>query len=74
MVFIVLVSCSGNITSVRHETFDAAKRLMQARPDSALGLLCDADTTGFTRADRAKYALLLSQALDKNYIDLQAIP
>ncbi len=47
---------------------------MQARPDSALGLLCDADTTGFTRADRAKYALLLSQALDKNYIDLQAIP
>ncbi len=72
LVFIVLVSCSGNITSVRHETFDAAKRLMQARPDSALGLLCDADTTGFTRADRAKYALLLSQALDKNYIDLQS--
>lgn len=72
LVFIVLVSCSGNITSVRHGAFDAAERLMQARPDSALGLLRGTDTSGFNRAARAKYALLLSQALDKNYIDLKS--
>lgn len=72
LVFIVLASCSGSIPAVWRDTFDSAERLMQNRPDSALDLICSIDTAGFTRPARARYALLLSQALDKNYIDLES--
>ena len=51
---------------------DAADSLMERRPDSALALLRQVDTLRLTSAhDRARYAMLLSMALDKNYIDLK---
>ena len=51
---------------------DAADSLMERRPDSALALLRRVDTLHLTSAhDRARYAMLLSMALDKNYIDLK---
>ena len=51
---------------------DTADSLMERRPDSALALLRRIDTLRLTsRHDRARYAMLLSMALDKNYIDLK---
>ena len=51
---------------------DAADSLMERRPDSALALLRRVDTLHLTSThDRARYAMLLSMALDKNYIDLK---
>lgn len=52
------------------DTFDRAETLMMSAPDSALSLLETVDPTEL-RGDRRKalHALLLSQAMDKNYID-----
>ena len=51
---------------------DTADSLMEQRPDSALALLRRIDTLRLTsRHDRARYAMLLSMTLDKNYIDLK---
>lgn len=45
---------------------------MERRPDSALVLLQQVDTSCLTsRHTRARYAMLMSMALDKNYIDLK---
>ena len=44
---------------------------MTEHPDSALNLLLDVNPDDLhTRKQRAKHALLLSMALDKNYIDI----
>lgn len=49
---------------------DWAEGLMATRPDSALYLLQQLDERQITRRSaRARYALLYSQALDKNFID-----
>ena len=51
---------------------DAADSLMECHPDSALTLLQRVDTLHLTsRHIRARYAMLMSMALDKNYIDLK---
>jgi tetratricopeptide (TPR) repeat protein len=42
---------------------------IEDRPDSALAVLVKIDTVKTTTKEKAKYALLLSMALDKNYID-----
>ncbi len=43
---------------------------MQEKPDSSLYILKRIDSDKLSRRkDKAKYALLYSQALDKNYID-----
>lgn len=50
-----------------------AESQMEIRPDSALALLEGIDPHRLTgKAIRARHALLYSQALDKNYIDLQS--
>ena len=48
---------------------DAAEGLLDTAPDSALALLQEIDSHHLSRADNALYALLLSQARDKCYID-----
>lgn len=48
---------------------DAAEGLLYTAPDSALALLQEIDSRRLSRADNALYALLLSQARDKCYID-----
>ena len=51
---------------------NTADSLMEQRPDSALALLRRIDTLRLSaQHDRARYAMLLSMALDKNYIDLK---
>ncbi|MCM1301803.1 MAG: hypothetical protein NC226_08790 [Bacteroides cellulosilyticus] len=46
---------------------------MQDRPDSALAILQQVDRTSLrSRYGKARYALLYSQALDKNYVDVDS--
>ena len=53
------------------EAMNRADSLMTSAPDSALALLDAIDpATLRTDAARARHALLLSQALDKNYVDV----
>lgn len=47
-----------------------AQTLIDTAPDTALVLLDSIDSHRLVRADNALYALLMSQALDKNYIDI----
>lgn len=48
-----------------------AEKLMEQHPDSSQRILMDVDSSAIKRkADKALYSLLLSQALDKNYVDL----
>lgn len=49
---------------------DAADALIESRPDSALAILSAIDPASLAGENRAaRYALLMSMALDKNYID-----
>ena len=63
---LLAIGCSAS----SHPDFDRAERLLEQNPDSALALLQNIDTSTLrTPADKATHALLLSMALDKNYID-----
>lgn len=60
-------SCNRGIDSIFH----SVESLMDERPDSAFALLNSIDVTLLgNEQSKAKYALLYSQALDKNYIDI----
>ncbi|MDE6860762.1 MAG: hypothetical protein K2J65_10175, partial [Duncaniella sp.] len=64
----VAVSCGSNPEIDRQLT--KAEEIMEQHPDSAYMLLNSIDKeTLSTRKEKARYALLMSQALDKNYID-----
>ena len=68
LVLLAAVSCAP---SHEQATLATAEAVMQQRPDSALALLQALDSRQLeSDDDRALYALLLSQAYDKNYIDL----
>ena len=66
-VGILLAGCGGGVDRARLER---AETLMDERPDSSLQILDSIDASRLGGADRALYALLLTQARDKNYIDL----
>ena len=72
-ITVLLLLC---ITACRKQSFMAdkllqAEALMNEYPDSALNLLKGITQPELqTQAHHARYALLYSQALDKNYIDL----
>lgn len=52
------------------ESLDRAESCMADRPDSALTIIEALDSTHFnSKSQKARYALLKSMALDKNYID-----
>ena len=62
-----IVSCSNN---KQQETLNRAETLMEAHPDSALALLNGIEKSELgSKEEQARYALLMSMALDKNYID-----
>lgn len=64
----VLTFCGRNQTV--DESLDRAESCMSASPDSALAILESIDSLHFdSRSQNARYALLKSIALDKNYID-----
>ncbi len=69
IVLSCITSCGGN-PSVRKVLGDA-ERLMNDRPDSALYVLQGLDMRELTgKRLKAEHSLLLSMALDKNFIDL----
>lgn len=65
---VLLCSCSRSNDTARL-VYDI-ENYIESRPDSALAVLQSLDTRQLhSDKDRAKYALYLSMALDKNYID-----
>ena len=63
----MIISCSG---PRENEAFDTAESLMETHPDSALSILKGVDKSQLhSKAALARYALLMSMALDKNVID-----
>lgn len=66
---ILAVAC-GSPKHIRQQ-LDRAEMLMNEHPDSALKILGPMDRRALeTPETKARHALLLSQALDKNYIDV----
>ena len=62
-----LAACTRSYSS---RQLDAAESVIQTRPDSALLILTQVDTTLLTKpCEQARFSLLYSMALDKNYID-----
>lgn len=62
-----MVSCSNY---KQQEALNHAESLMEAHPDSALAILEGIGKWEFSSMEeQARYALLMSMALDKNYID-----
>ena len=67
-LFIVFLSCSN---CPIYKNLQEIETIMETHPDSALSLLQAIDTEAITTDRcRALHSLLLSQAYDKNYIDL----
>lgn len=63
----LMVSCSD---SKEQEALNHVEAVIEAHPDSALALLRRVDKVSLgSDKERARYALLMSMALDKNYID-----
>lgn len=72
LILLLLLSCTGCIkdAALVTEHLQTAASFMLERPDSSLYILEHIDSDKLSRRkDKAKYALLYSQALDKNYID-----
>lgn len=68
-----IVSCNDARKSETYRLLEDVESYIEARPDSALAVLEDIGKDELASKElEAKYALLLSQALDKNYIDLQS--
>lgn len=70
LVLLFLVCCFSCSESHEQETLNRAEALIEAHPDSAMILLSSIDKQHLSgKRQKAQYALLLSMALDKNYID-----
>ena len=68
MTIVVFAACDRNTPIL--EQMDMAENLMNTKPDSALTLLKNIPVTNIKGKEiTARYALLKSMALDKNYID-----
>ena len=67
IIYTLLSSCGRNFNL----ELDAAASLMQDKPDSAYSILSTINLKEISkRHDKARYALLYSEALDKNYLDV----
>lgn len=68
LAILCMLSCSRH--SVHWETLAQVETFIEEQPDSALAALQRIDAQELAgKEERAKYALLLSMALDKNYVD-----
>jgi len=66
--YFLLVSCQNSHTTDRF--LSEAENLIQTAPDSAYSLLIKMDTSiDFNRAQRAEWNLLITQAMDKAYME-----
>ncbi len=63
----IIISCSDN---KEQETLNRVESMIETSPDSAMSLLSSIDKQNLSGdRQKAQYALLMSMALDKNYID-----
>lgn len=71
LLFTISILMSG---CAAQRDLDLAESLIHERPDSSLAILNEWQTTHKTisNAKRARYSLLMSMALDKNYIDIKS--
>ena len=70
ILFLVLCLASCNRHSEHWKTITAMERIIEERPDSVLNVLQTINVDELSGdEERAKHAMLLSMALDKNYID-----
>ncbi len=70
LFFLLPAACTNSTLNTQYSALLKADSLMYAHPDSALALLQSISADSLTdEANRSYHALLLSQALDKNYID-----
>ena len=71
-ILLIILTC-GIVACSNHNpqaTMNCAESLMDSAPDSALKILRTIDKSDLnSKAEKARYALLMSMALDKNYID-----
>ena len=68
--FLICVLTFCGRQDIISESLDRAESCMADRPDSALTIIEALDSTHFnSKSQKARYALLKSMALDKNYID-----
>lgn len=63
-------SCTNAQDREADKVLNAADAVMFSRPDSALQILTDLDTTSLSDSRIARYALLMTKASDKNYLPL----
>ena len=69
IIFAILFSSCCNLETKKK--LDAAESLLQHKPDSCLSIMRTINITDLkTNEECARYALLMSAALDKNYIDV----
>lgn len=66
---VIMVACSDRKNQEADRLLDSADVLMAEHPDSALSLIEKIDTVDLDEEHFARYALLLTKAQDKNYID-----
>lgn len=70
-VVAIIVFVSSCASKEAKRIMDTADAVMWTRPDSALAVLESIDTLSLkTRAQRARYSLLYTMALDRNYRDI----
>ncbi|MBD5309514.1 MAG: hypothetical protein HDS10_03700 [Bacteroides sp.] len=66
--FLTIICCDRH--SNAWSKMNQAEEIMNTRPDSALSILSSVKSTSLgDTEEKARYALLMSMALDKNYID-----
>lgn len=70
IAFAIVAALMGCETkSTGGKVLDSVEEMIVEYPDSALTILENVDCSGFSKYEKARYALLMSMALDKNYID-----
>lgn len=68
LLIVILSNCNHNMDT--ENKMNIAENLMETNPDSALKILSTFDKNSLiSNRDKARYALLMSMALDKNFID-----
>lgn len=68
-VLVSVLGCEQSSETI-FDRLDEAESLMESRPDSALSIIESIDALSMSgKKQKARYALLKSMALDKNYID-----
>ncbi len=71
-LWILLMVLAGCMSPKPHPTLVAADSIMETASDSALTLLEAVDCSTFTSADSDYYALLLTQAMVKERVEIKS--